>query len=267
MWGLAQAERISSRYVQPLLVGVEWQRRGGTYFWDNRQRSPACLFQYTLAGEGMLEVNGTSYPVPPGHALLLTMPSATSYGITHARDWEFAFLKFYGRMALEIVEMINRHHGYRLALPPTHPVIGYLEKIIRLAGDGAGLSAQVMELATLFTMNLEEAFPKPHTNIPPGITRALELLETSYHQPWLNVEALAAEARLSRSHFTREFIRYTGQRPHQMLTRRRMDEALELLRSTRLPLREIAQRTGYNGVAHFCWAFKRFYGKSPGACR
>jgi AraC family transcriptional regulator len=46
-----------------------------------------------------------------------------------------------------------------------------------------------------------------------------------------------------------------------------MEAAARLIRSTRKPLAEIAQATGYRSAAHFAQTFKRHWGVTPTAYR
>src|SRR6186997_1674473 len=59
--------------------------------------------------------------------------------------------------------------------------------------------------------------------VPPArhLLRAKDLVDARYREP-LDVDDLAAAARLSKAHFSREFRRAFGESPHQyLLTRRR----------------------------------------------
>ncbi|MBN9384914.1 MAG: helix-turn-helix transcriptional regulator [Chitinophagaceae bacterium] len=75
---------------------------------------------------------------------------------------------------------------------------------------------------------------------------------------------LAAQANLSPFHFTRLFKQTTGFSPYQYLLQLRVEAAKKLIRTGRYPLTEIAYELGYSDQAHFCKAFRRVTGMSPG---
>jgi len=50
-------------------------------------------------------------------------------------------------------------------------------------------------------------------------------------------------------------------------TRFKMEEALELLKFTRAPIKEISDALGFNNPNHFSTAFSRYFGKPPSAFR
>lgn len=100
----------------------------------------------------------------------------------------------------------------------------------------------------------------------PNICSALALIHRHPGRPW-TVEALAAEAGMSRSAFCAQFRRLVGESPHQYLTRWRMHNAASLVRDGRLSLAQVAERVGYQAEAAFSRAFKRHVGAAPGAYR
>jgi AraC family transcriptional regulator len=74
-------------------------------------------------------------------------------------------------------------------------------------------------------------------------------------------------AGLSEFHFARLFKAATGVTPFQFVTRTRIERAKELLRKTRLPIFEIAERVGYLKPSHFSARFRAVSGCGPDAYR
>jgi AraC-like DNA-binding protein len=83
----------------------------------------------------------------------------------------------------------------------------------------------------------------------------------------LSVADMARRANLSPSRFGVVFRRHFGLSPHQYFLRLRIEHARELLRTTDLPLRDIAEYCGFTDVHHFSKAFKRIAHIPPGAYR
>jgi AraC-like DNA-binding protein len=83
--------------------------------------------------------------------------------------------------------------------------------------------------------------------------------------PW-TVGNLAEAAGMSRSAFAARFTSLVGEGPMAYLTRWRMDKAEALLRN-RVPVADVAGRTGYSSVPAFSRAFKRIRGAAPGSMR
>jgi AraC family transcriptional regulator len=86
-------------------------------------------------------------------------------------------------------------------------------------------------------------------------------------QESLELRSISRAAGLSEFHFARLFKAATGVTPFQFVTRTRMDRAKQLLRKTRLPIFEIAERVGYQKPSHFSARFRALLGCGPDAYR
>lgn len=83
----------------------------------------------------------------------------------------------------------------------------------------------------------------------------------------LSIQSMAEIAGMSPTHFAKAFKQATGQSPLQYVIGQRQERALVLLRTTGLPIAEIAYRAGYNDVPRFTTHFKRRFGRTPGQIR
>ena len=82
-----------------------------------------------------------------------------------------------------------------------------------------------------------------------------------------DITRLAANVRLSHSHFHRAFKQFFGRPPRQFIIQRRIQRALELMQSTDLRLSDIALACGFSDQAHFSRAFRKLMGHTPGMWR
>lgn len=108
-----------------------------------------------------------------------------------------------------------------------------------------------------------------------GIARALDRLRTFASEGAngaapapeagdpISLDALASAAGLSKFHFLREFHRRVGMTPIAFLRNHRICSAARLLRSTALPIAQIAQNVGFEDHPSFSRAFRRQLGVSP----
>jgi len=104
--------------------------------------------------------------------------------------------------------------------------------------------------------------------VPPArhLLRAKDLADARYFEP-IKVSDLAAAARLSPAHFSREFRAAFGESPHQYLLTRRLERAAALLRTTDNSVAEICFAVGLRSVGSFTTSFGRVFGMSPTAYR
>ena len=82
-----------------------------------------------------------------------------------------------------------------------------------------------------------------------------------------NVEDLAELACMSRSSFTEHFAKAFGEPPHEFLTNYRLRQAAQLLTTTNLPVKNIADNVGYQSRSSFSRAFKLMYLVDPATYR
>ena len=83
----------------------------------------------------------------------------------------------------------------------------------------------------------------------------------------VSLAELAASVALSPSQFSRVFLDRFGVTPHQYLRRLRMDAAADLLTSTDMSLKDIAQECGYYDQSHMSNEFRKIKHMPPGAYR
>lgn len=82
-----------------------------------------------------------------------------------------------------------------------------------------------------------------------------------------SVREMANAAGLSDSHYRSQFRQISGMTPRQYLRSLKTGKARELLRETRLPIKEIAERVGYGDVVSFHRAFTAVNGCTPARFR
>ncbi|WP_210398306.1 helix-turn-helix domain-containing protein [Motiliproteus sediminis] len=83
----------------------------------------------------------------------------------------------------------------------------------------------------------------------------------------ISVNHLAALVHLSSSHFHALFKQQTGLAPHQYLLRARLHKAVQLLRTSAVPLVEISQRCGFSSQSALTHALKKHAAMTPGQIR
>jgi AraC-like DNA-binding protein len=106
----------------------------------------------------------------------------------------------------------------------------------------------------------------PPADLLPHLRRARDLADRCYAEP-LDLAALAAAAGCSRYHFLRCFQAAYGETPGRYLTRRRVERATELLRSSTLTVTEVCMLVGFASLSSFTRRFTELVGSTPSAYR
>lgn len=83
----------------------------------------------------------------------------------------------------------------------------------------------------------------------------------------LSIVALASEVELSPHHFSQSFKAALGTTPHRYVLRRRLERAQLLLKTTKMPITEIALALGFASQSHFTQVFRTQCGVTPAVAR
>lgn len=83
----------------------------------------------------------------------------------------------------------------------------------------------------------------------------------------LSIVALAREVDLSPHHFAQRFKATLGHTPHRYVLQRRLDRAQMLLKTTAIPIAEIALSLGFASQSHFTQLFRAHRGVTPAVAR
>ncbi len=99
-----------------------------------------------------------------------------------------------------------------------------------------------------------------------NIDKALELISKSYAEP-LTVDMAAEITGYGKSNFCKIFKSIVGDTFHNILNRKRIENAIVYLEETAMPIAEIAVAVGFTDVKSFCRVFKSITGKTAGEAR
>ena len=110
--------------------------------------------------------------------------------------------------------------------------------------------------------------PEPVRRVPGDVLihlrRARDHIDRHFAED-LDLDALAATARLSKFHFLRSFAAVYGTTPLAYLGERRVERAQDLLRTTNLTVTEVCHAVGYSSLGSFSSRFREIVGETPSA--
>jgi len=104
--------------------------------------------------------------------------------------------------------------------------------------------------------------PRSSSRTDQAVLDAVSLVESNYDTQ-IRMKGLADHVHLSQGHLSRHFARRMGMSPIEFMHRIRAEQACRLLRSTALPIADIAADVGYDEVAYFSRCFRKQIGQSP----
>lgn len=239
-----------------------------------RGNAPWALFQFTLEGQGMLTWEGRTEPMLPGQAMLLYLPHDHRYWLEPGQSWTFFYICLQGSEIMRAWQQAIHTLGPRMALNNRSPV---RQAAMRLCQDVLDdridspweLSSRSYDLAMkllALAQQSEQSQQAGNRQRLPAVERAIHYAREHLKEE-LDVDALARVAGLSRHHFSRLFAASEGMGPGEYLARLRLRQAVRLLQTTDMAIKNIAADCGFSDANYFSKAFRKAYGLSPQSLR
>ncbi|MFL5692283.1 MAG: helix-turn-helix domain-containing protein [Ktedonobacteraceae bacterium] len=131
----------------------------------------------------------------------------------------------------------------------------------RIYAESLG-TALVARLVQAYT-SISGSFPEITVGLPAPLIRKVTAFIEEHLSEDLGLVELASEVGLSPSHFASLFRKTTGLSPHHYVIQRRLKQAQQLLKSTRLSIGEIATAVGFYDQSHLVRHMRRAMGVTP----
>jgi AraC-like DNA-binding protein len=243
------------------------------YNWSGKQRKEVgkYIFQYTVSGYGMIEVDGTQYKVDAGKAFIVSTPGDYRYYLPkESENWEFIFLTLYGDEVKKCWDYIKTKFQSVIRFHPESAPIQLLAQIYKGASEKNITDPfYASSLCYRFVMELYQYVKNMDSfteDWPESIISSILFARNHYHEE-IGPDEMAESANLSRYHFSRLFKQTTGLTPIQYLTKMRVQKAAELLNQTKYSIEEIAENVGYANANYLTKVFRKTTNMTPGQYR
>lgn len=243
-----------------------------------------------IGGTAIHWLNGDEFPVVAGDVFLLQGQQDHYF---HNRDRlqminimydpeqielpESRLLKMPGYCALFMLEPVfrrqhrfsSRLHLKRLSLSRAERIALEMVREVERQDDGyeSALIGKFIDLLVFLSRSYQDS--PSETNRSAALLRVgtvISRMEQEFAKDW-RLEDFMEIARLSRSHFIRTFTKATRLPPFEYLIQIRLQNAMRLLRSSRLTISQVAYEVGFNDSNYFTRQFTKRKGLSPLAYR
>ncbi|WP_158301556.1 AraC family transcriptional regulator [Paenibacillus mesophilus] len=271
---------FSFRYLTPTtlsmrLGGIGWEYvNSSSYRWDGIKRTDGegVIFQFTLSGQGMIRYGGREFAVPKHCGFLCTLPSDHVYYFDEAYGhWEFLFIAVKGEDAirhwLSLIERFGPVVPFDNQLEPIQCISELYSLIYNNTElDKYYVSTQLYRFVMELNRLSEGYNIVQYSDSPEPVRTAIRQIQSQYASP-LTLDDIAANAGLSKYHFSRVFLNKTGIQPMQYLRKIRIEKASALLSQTNKTMETIARETGFDNSNYFIRVFKSIVGMTPNQYR
>ncbi len=253
-------------------VYIYWA--GHRYCEPNHHVGPRVLDDYKLIfilkGKGTLSVSGSGFqPLEQGDMFVLFPKERHEYHADPSDPWEIMWVGFSGAIAPSLTKELGLSStNYIRKNIVNSSIKKTLTTLINALGDRDDTNrfAAIGQFYVLLSY-LKQAFGLMGTTDEGAkplscVASATRFIEQNYYLE-LDVQTLCDYVNYSRSYLSRVFHQETGYTIPEYINKIRMDNAMELLRDTKLSLREVAATVGIPDSFYFSKLFKKYTGKTP----
>ncbi|SNR77726.1 helix-turn-helix transcriptional regulator [Lutibacter flavus] len=232
---------------------------------------------FLLEGEKIISIRGVEEDIP--------IESHESYiaNINKFKGYvRVSGVKAFKEIKIKLSKLFLLNHGFSndfifkkfsdkdLILPITNELFTVLTNLedINLKGISRKIfmEAKVLELLAIQMENYKVKKPSDKIACTGKIIRKLyavhHILKNNLDKNY-SIKQLSQEVALNENLLKKEYKRVFGFSMNEFCKQEKMNKAKELLRSSQLPIYQIAEDTGYKNATHFSAAFKKYFGETP----
>ena len=221
---------------------------------------------YCVSGIGWYKVNNKKLSLKANHFALLPRKAYFQLGVESSDQWSLYFVKFNGAIGEAMYTyLLQDKNNKNQTTPPLVGRIAQFQDIMHhldLMDNMENLlyaNFRFYSFLGTFRLTVFNYMKKGVDNI---IERCILIMKQHLHKN-LTLDELAKEACVSASYLSELFRQKTHYSPIQLFTSLKIQRASQMLRSTKNPIKQIAEEMGYTDQYSFSRSFKQIMGTSP----
>ena len=220
------------------------------------------LCMYVEQGEMSVDYQGNHYTAPSGSVILIDRNEPHHYYVEHYA--EFYWMHIGGGNTSTLCGYLLQNCGAVFQVGGCGRIGAIMRAILsqfkcNKTPVASELSYEIHEV--LCRLMPDAAEPQNEGNN--AVQRAVSFIRSNLTSRSLNLSAIAESVGLSTSYLIRLFQRELSCTPHEYVIQLRMEHAKYLLKTTSMPVKKIAEESGYGSPSSFVSAFTEKVGISP----
>ncbi|MBQ8003774.1 MAG: helix-turn-helix transcriptional regulator [Oscillospiraceae bacterium] len=227
------------------------------------------LLNIITSGEGVQEINGKSYPLHRGSAIIISPLDFHRNVVDGEKCVSVLAVKFSDKLFYDSLSDVCALEDFPIVTTLDEEdleIAGYMfdlllkeQKRERLLGSDKFAKNLIEQLVILTLRSCGRKEPEEKIS---KVRRALVFIHYNFRR---NIRAaeVASFVGYSPNYFSSEFKKETGMEFQKYLRELRLDFAMNLLKFSKLSVTEVCFESGFNTLPHFSQTFKKKFGKTP----
>lgn len=236
----------------------------------NRNKYPYFFVKYTLRGKGVLEINNQVLPLKPGVLTGFESGTPHHYRADAADPMEHIFITFIGGQAGRLFRKSDLGQRHYLETADRQGMLKICQKILATGLQKPPFSQELC-CSYLRILLLEEASLLPrigkNVSISMNTYRNCKGYIDSNFSSILSPYEVAEQCGINVRYMAALFKKHDRISPSHYIMRLKLNKAANLLLTTHLKIKDIAEQVGFYDPYHFSKNFKQFHGRSPNSYR
>jgi AraC family transcriptional regulator, arabinose operon regulatory protein len=219
------------------------------------------LIHYVYSGHGELHINKKVYQVHAGQFFLI-YPKQTAYYKADDNDpWLYRWIEFDGSFSEKLMSVTGFSHDNHVINDDDHGVGNALENIIDLGwSDFETIMIHFWSFIAALTKG--KLLKNDENTAETYVSNAKNFIRSNVHKR-VSVSEIAHFLNIDRSHLARIFKRICGISTQQFIISLKMEMASQLLKTSRMTIKEVANSVGYGNQMEFSKLFKKHFHMTP----
>lgn len=211
----------------------------------------------TLSGSADFSLNGEVYALHKGVILHAGPNMEIDILVTSQEPWHYAVIHY---KSMNNTQSIKTGH-FEIVTGQHHKMDYLIQQLIhfeKIPGDMNKLKCKSLFLQLIEFIVICAKMQTSNNVVDQAIT-----FMTEHYTSSISITDIAEEVGCDRRRLAYLFDKQIGMSPIQFLTEYRLKHAKELLRTTSIPIKDIADLVGYQDAFYFCRVFKKQYEQTP----
>lgn len=228
-----------------------------------------AVMHYVSKGKGTFKVNNKIFNLKQGDIFIILKGMNVEYMASMDDPWEYYWIGFSGSNSIEYLNRTSIIDSYVVTCTEDSKIPNIILNMCDISknynpssSDDIVLLRELYSLLYTFIKEFPKEFEYKDKELHKYIQDAINFINSNYMNS-ITVNEIANHVNLSRSYLYKMFIKNLKVSPQKYLINLRMYKATLLLKNTKLPIGEVANKVGYTDSLLFSKTFSKYFSVSP----